>query len=108
MTYYAGPQPGDERPKGGGRHNEENIGHELFNFAQFGGRLYGWVRAKKGRVNAARIDPEMAGAEKLDDVLIIFVARQHIIGWSCPLLFPSWLLSATAAIANMKTQAVGL
>jgi hypothetical protein len=81
MTYYAGPQKGDERPKGGGGHNEKNIGHEVFNFAKFGGRLYGWVRAKKGRVNLARIDPDVAAAEKLDDVLVIFVARQHIIGW---------------------------
>lgn len=81
MTHYAGPQPGDERPKGGGRYNKEHTGHEVFNFADFGGHLYGTVRAKRGHVNLARIDPNAAGAKKLDDVLIVFVARQHVVGW---------------------------
>lgn len=81
MTFYAGPQPGDERPIGGGGHNEKNIGHELFNFAKFDGHLYGWFRAKKGRVNLARVDPNVAAAEKLDEVLVILIAQQHIIGW---------------------------
>src|ERR1700722_9700686 len=81
MTYYAGPQKGDERPMGGGTYTEKNIGHEVFNFAHFDRRLYGFIRAKKGRINLARIDPDAAAAEKLDDVLVIFVARQHIVGW---------------------------
>ncbi len=78
MTYYAGPQPGDERPKGGGRHNEKNIGHEVFNFAEFGGHLYGYAAAS---INLKRIETTAGAAEKLDDVLVVFVARQHIIGW---------------------------
>lgn len=81
MTYYAGPQPGDERPRGGGAYNKKNLGHELFNFANFGGRLYGFVRAKSGHVDLARIDPSAGSAKTLDDVLVIFVARQHIVGW---------------------------
>ena len=81
MTYYMGPQPGDERPNGGGDHNKKNVGHELFNFAEFDGRLYGFARAKSGRINLIRIDPTAGAAGKLDDVLVIFVARQHIIGW---------------------------
>lgn len=80
MTYYAGPQPGDERPKGGGDYNKTNVGHELFNFASFDNRLYG-NRTGKGGVNLARIDPASIGAAKLEDVLVIFVARQHIVGW---------------------------
>jgi len=32
MTYYAGSQSGDERPKHGGAYNDGNIGHELYNF----------------------------------------------------------------------------
>jgi hypothetical protein len=81
MTYYAGPQRDDDRPKGGGGYNKKNVGHEVFNFTDLGGRLYGTARAKNGRINLARIDPDVAGAQKLDDVLIIFVARQHIVGW---------------------------
>jgi hypothetical protein len=41
MKYYAGPQTGDEKPIGGGKNNKKNIGHELFNFKNFGGNLYG-------------------------------------------------------------------
>ena len=29
MTYYAGPQIGDEKPIGGGSNNRKNIGHEV-------------------------------------------------------------------------------
>src|ERR1700687_1510997 len=46
MTHYSGPQTGDEKPIGGGENNKKNIGHEVFNFADFGGRLYGFVRAQ--------------------------------------------------------------
>jgi hypothetical protein len=81
MKYYTGPQEGDERPKGGGRYNKTNIGYELFNFAEFSGRLYGFARAKSGRVKLTRIDPDAGKLEELDDVLVIFVARQHIVGW---------------------------
>jgi hypothetical protein len=78
MTYYAGPQEGDKRPTGGGRYNKKNVGHELFNFAEFGGHLYGHAATS---INLKRIDPTAGAVGKLDDVLVIFVARQHIIGW---------------------------
>jgi hypothetical protein len=81
MTYYAGPQSGDERPKGGGGYNKKNVGHELFNFSDFGGRLFVFFRAKNNRINLARIAPTARAADSLDDVLVVFVARQHIIGW---------------------------
>jgi hypothetical protein len=81
MTYYAGSQADDERPRGGGRYNRENVGHELFNFADIEGRLYGFVRAKNGRINLERIDPAAAKSDTLDNVLVVFVARQRIIGW---------------------------
>src|ERR1700685_1593961 len=80
MTYYAGPQTGDEKPIGGGQNNKKNIGHEVFNFTDFGGRLYGFVRATDRRIKLARIDPTSSG-EILKDVLVVFVAKQRIIGW---------------------------
>jgi len=81
MTYYAGPQVGDEKPVGGGANNSKNIGHEVFNFTNFGGKVYGFVRAAERRIKLERIDPSVAASDKLSDVLIIFVARQRIVGW---------------------------
>jgi hypothetical protein len=80
MTYYAGPQIGDEKPVGGGENNKKNSGHELFNFKDFGGKLYGFVRASDRRINLERIDPMNVG-DLLNDVLVIFVAKQRIVGW---------------------------
>ena len=77
MHYYVG----EGRPKGGGGYTKKNVGHELFNFAEFGGRIYGTARAKNGHINLTRIDPDTASAEKLDDVLVVFVASQRIVGW---------------------------
>lgn len=80
MKYYAGPQTGDEKPIGGGENNKKNIGHELFNFMDFSGHLYGFVRAADRRINLERIDPTNK-ADSLSDVLVVFVAKQRIIGW---------------------------
>jgi len=80
MTYYAGPQTGDERPIRGGENNKKNLGHEVFNFTDFDGQLYGFVRAKGGRIKLERIDSAAVG-DTLDDVLVVFVARQRVIGW---------------------------
>jgi hypothetical protein len=81
MTYYAGPQSGDEKPIGGGENNKKNIGHEVFNFADFGGRLYGYVSPTSGRITLERIDPAAGDRDKLEDVLVVFVAQQKIVGW---------------------------
>jgi hypothetical protein len=80
MTYYAGPQSGDEKPIGGGSNNRRNIGHEVFNFMDFGGRLYGFVRAADRRIKLKRIDPLVKG-DTLRDVLVVFVSNQRIVGW---------------------------
>jgi hypothetical protein len=81
MTYYAGPQTGDEKPVGGGENNKKNIGHEIFNFTNFGGRLYGFVSTPKGHISFERIEPTSGQQDRLDDVLVVFVARQRIVGW---------------------------
>jgi hypothetical protein len=81
MTYYAGPQSGDEKPIGGGENNKKSIGHEVFNFTNFAGRLYGFVRAAEGRLKLERIDPAAGNKDRLEDVLVIFVAKQKVIGW---------------------------
>jgi hypothetical protein len=80
MKWYAGPQTGDEKPVGGGKNNKKNIGHELFNFKNFGGHLYGFVSVADRRINLERIDPTNQG-DSLSGVLVVFVAKQRIIGW---------------------------
>lgn len=80
MTFYAGRQPGDERPIGGGRYNINNDGHERFNFSRIDGRLYGYFQPPGSGPNLARIEPGWA-QERLDDVLIVFVAANLVVGW---------------------------
>ncbi len=95
MIYYAGPQPGDEKPVGGGSYNKESLGHEARNFQFVDGQLYGYcqpyLRWRKGKplpanISLERIDPSCVG-NKLDNVLVIFFATkpkeggQVIVGW---------------------------
>ena len=88
MRFYAGPVPGDERPIGGGGYNKEKIGHEIYNFKESGGRLYGFFQPHmaSNAVALERIDPSAAGTNKLKDILVIFVAPrpqggQAVVGW---------------------------
>jgi hypothetical protein len=88
MTYYAGIQPDDPRPIGGGAYNKKDRGSELFNFKRIKDLdnkevLYGFVSPPaigKNRLNLERIDPACVGDE-LDKVTVIFVSDQKIIGW---------------------------
>lgn len=41
MKRYEGPQPGDEKPTGGGAYNEEHFGTEGFNFRRIDGKVWG-------------------------------------------------------------------
>jgi hypothetical protein len=76
MHFYNGPVPGDERPVGGGGYNKNKIGHEVYNFPDKGGRLYGYFQPPK-RTHAValeRIDHDAVGADKLNHVLVVYVA----------------------------------
>ena len=44
MTYYKGSQSGDEKPIGGGKYNKLNTGHEIYNFKDVKGDLYGYFQ----------------------------------------------------------------
>jgi hypothetical protein len=90
MSHYAGERPGDEAPVGGGAYNQDNLGHERFNFKEVGGRVYGYFQspnASTGGLNLARISPEADGEDRLDGVLAIFIAKhpeeggQRVVGW---------------------------
>lgn len=82
MVRYAGPQLGDEKPQGGGKHNDEHLGHEAFNFRNFDGKLYGFIQKPKLRKidSAVRSKPT-----SLDRVTVVFVAPlgggRKVVGW---------------------------
>jgi hypothetical protein len=88
MTFYRGVQPGDARPVGGGGYNEENIGHELYNFDPEGDRVYGFFQPPS-KARRIRLDKVVRGykGESLEGVLIVFVSSrpdrkgQFIVGW---------------------------
>jgi hypothetical protein len=81
MTFYAGSQPGDEKPIGGGSYNEHHLGHERFNFADIDGRLYGYFQPGAGAhsLNLHRVQP--SAKQFADNVLVVFVAGQMVVGW---------------------------
>lgn len=83
MGRYAGPQFGDQKPQGGGKHNDQHLGHEAFNFRNFDGKLYGFVRP---RVTLRKIDSTVSSkSASLDRVTVVFVAplggSQKVAGW---------------------------
>lgn len=89
MKEYAGPQPHDPRPIGGGSYNRKNIGHEVFNFKVINGRVYGFIQVQVGRkrINLERIIPRCEAEDSVDGVLVVFVAvdpehrGQKVVGW---------------------------
>ncbi len=90
MKFYQGPQKGDERPIGGGKYNRDEIGHEAFNFMKIDGNVYGYFQPhmkEPYRINLERIDPKAVNQDSIDNVLVIWFARnpigngQVIVGW---------------------------
>jgi hypothetical protein len=87
MTHYAGSIPDDEQPRRGGAYNVEKMGHELFNFLNLDGTLHGYAESPKSKgFNLRRIDPS-ANGDRLERVLVIFIATnpqggQVVVGWS--------------------------
>ena len=102
MDYYQGAA--DERPIGGGKYNEDNIGFEACNFLSVENYIYGYFQPggykpdgiNYGSINLQRIDPKVGKNEtEVDDVLVIFfttdpeleinpigpVTRSVIVGW---------------------------
>lgn len=81
MAYYRGEQL--EPIIGGGDWDEK---HEVCNFVDIGGRLYGFARPTGGTISLQRIVPGHRDAT-LDRVLVIFFAThpdkrgQVIVGW---------------------------
>lgn len=93
MKKYAGPQPGDLKPIGGGAFNKKNLGHEAFNFKNIDGWYYGYfqptVKANyaASTVNLRRIDPAAADLGQVDGVTVVFFStlpgkpQAVVVGW---------------------------
>lgn len=88
MRFYSGPIPGDERPIGGGRYNQSKIGHEVYNFREANGKLYGYFQPsmQTHAIALERIDSTAGDKNVLRHTLVVFVAPrtnfgQVIVGW---------------------------
>lgn len=93
MKYYTGSQADDEKPVGGGKYNETNTGHEIYNFKDVEGSVFGYIQPylkKKNithsTINLEKIEPGFTG-DSIDNVLVIFFSTlpgeggQVIVGW---------------------------
>ncbi len=82
---YQGLEGPDTRLSGGGAYvDEHGYGHELFNFKEIDGKVYGYAQPS-GSNNLQRLGASL-NAESVDDVLIIFTATHknggtYIVGW---------------------------
>jgi hypothetical protein len=95
MKYYNGHQIDDEKPIGGGNYNKTDIGHEIYNFKNINGKLFGYfqpysrkhINFENCEINLGRINPDYKDKDKIDNVLVIFFAKhpiengQIIVGW---------------------------
>lgn len=91
MKWYRGPQPGDEKPIGGGSYNENELGGEAYNFLSLNGYVLAYFQPRRGKNQLASIALERIEAgfngKALNDVSVVFVATdprhagQCIVGW---------------------------
>lgn len=116
MTYYAGPQPGDNKPIGGGLYNKKKVGHEVRNFQTVDAMLYGYfqpyLKTKNGKylsssISLERIDPRCT-EDTLENVLVIFFATrpkergQVIIGWYNGATVSRKVIHSTGQVAKVR------
>lgn len=87
MNLYNGPTDYD-KPLYGGKYNQNNIGHEAYNFSNYNGRYYGFVQNSKSAIEVNRLSELTSG--KLDsasDILVVWCAKRpdikgvFVVGW---------------------------
>lgn len=82
--HYDG-RPGD-LPRRGGSYNNENIGHEICNFAPYQGKVFGYVQVKdRGQIRIERLGASK-DAESVDGITVVWTAAPDgggtaIVGW---------------------------
>jgi hypothetical protein len=105
MSFY-GLWPEAKGPVGGGTYNDDERGAESQNFEDFRGEYLAYVRSGssgEAGLNLRRIDPASRDDEKLDDVLVIFVAKRPDAGGQ---VVVGWYTGATC-LASVATQPSG-
>jgi hypothetical protein len=78
MSEYSGPG----QISGGGKYvTIHGYGHEMMNFKPFTGKMYGTAPTPSyGDINVERLGAP-GGAEFVDGVLVVWVAKSRIVGW---------------------------
>ena len=82
MAHYKGNTTSD-RIIDGGSYNPDDK-HEVYNFQNLRGKYYGYVET--GKMDLSRIDKDYDGSGHIDNVLVIWTARNEklgrcIVGW---------------------------
>lgn len=86
MVHYCGQESGDKIAGGGAFVEDHEYGHEIFNFQDCNGTMYGYVQPPRGKLNISRLG---ATPEEIcvDDVLVVWVAKSEklnsnvVVGW---------------------------
>lgn len=73
-----------EQPERGGAFNDSDIGHEVFNFSNLDGHVYGYVRSS-GQIHIEKLGVS-AKDEQIDNVTVVWLAGPPsggtvVIGW---------------------------
>lgn len=86
MVSYCGLASGDKITGGGAFVEEQDHGHEIFNFQDCKGTVYGYVQPTRGKLDINRL-----GAKPketcVNDVLVVWVAKSEklnsnvVVGW---------------------------
>jgi hypothetical protein len=79
MSRYAGLN-GDQIASSHGYVKSHGFGHEMFNFAPIGRKMYGTAPFPHGSVNVQKLDA-LKGDDSASGVLVVWVARSVIVGW---------------------------
>lgn len=85
MNNYSGMN--NDCLSGGGSYNEDNIGHEIYNFYNVNGTYFGYVQPVSQTIKIERIEDNAKREESIQDVLVVWVAKkpnqggQFIVGW---------------------------
>ena len=85
MKYYNGISD-DDKPMNGGKYIKENgEGGEIFNFAPYNHKCYGYVMHYGNELHIERYDRALAKFEEVDGMTVIWVASDgessKIVGW---------------------------
>ena len=79
MTKYEGLKA-DNMSSGAKQVAVHGWGHEMLNFQPYKGKMYGYAPVPNGTIKVEKLGAAK-GAESIDGVLVIWVARSRIVGW---------------------------